>query len=140
MGKLGLSSVKWAGLGEICALVVLVALVLLLALVPVMALIPIPRILPTGMLVAVTLDDPLLLNKIHRLSASVIAAAMLTPLLLMPRWNIQVNRLAHHGHWLLHDDHRLLIDDDGRWAVADVNSSINTGLVDTDRYAYRSLC
>lgn len=115
-------------------------LVLLLAVAIVITIMPIPRILPTGMLIAVTLDDPLLLNKIHRLSAGVIAAAMLIPLLLVSWWNIQINRLAHHGHRLLDDDHWLLIDDDGRWSVTDVDSSVYTGLVDADRYAYRGLC
>ena len=101
-----------------------------------MTVMPILRISPARMLISIALHHPLFLNKIHRLSASVVAAAMLAPLLLMPRWDIQINRLAHHGHGLLDDDHGLLIHDDGRWSVADVDSPIDTGLVDIDRYAH----
>ena len=105
-----------------------------------MTIMTIPRILPARMLISIALDDPLLLNNINRLSASVVAAAMLIPFLLVSWWNIQINRLAHHSDRLLDDDHRLLIDDDGRWSVTDVDSSVYTGLVDADRYAYRGLC
>ena len=98
-----------------------------------MTITPVPRILPTGMLITVALDHPLFLYEIHRLSARVVSIAMLVPFLLMARWDIQIDRLAHHGNWLLNDDHGLLVHDDRRWTVADVNSSIDTGLVDTDR-------
>lgn len=99
-----------------------------------------PRILPARMLIFVALHHPLFLNKIHRLSASVVSAAMLIPLLLVSWWNIQINRLAYHSDRLLDDDHRLLIHDDGRWSVADIDSPVYTGLVDADRDAHGRLC
>ena len=49
----------------------------------------------------------------------------------MTRRHMQVERLAYHGHRLDHD--RLRVDQLRRRRIADVNTTIETGLADTDR-------
>ena len=97
------------------------------------------RTTPLRMLLLVTLAHPLLLYKIHRLAAGVVACAVFAPFLLMPRWNVQVDRLTlyHHGLWC--NDHRLGIDEHRRRVVADINAPIDARLINADRHPHIGL-
>ena len=109
-----------------------IVFVLLVLLVPMVAVVAVVLAIPAWMLLLIAFLHPLLLHEIHRLAAGVVSVAMFTPVLLMARRYIQINRLAHHGYGLLHDDDRLRADQDRLRIVADVDAPVNARLVDTD--------
>jgi hypothetical protein len=109
-----------------------------IAITPVISTVPLTA--PAWMFILIPFPNPLLLNKINWLSAGVVSAAMFAPVLLVARWNVQVNGLALHSHWLLHDDDRLRLHQHRLRVVANVDSPIDTRLVDADRYTDTGLC
>ena len=87
---------------------------------------------PTVLLLLIALANPTLLDKVHGLPACAVAAAMLGPVLLVPRRDIQVHGLRPDDHRLWRNDDRLAIDHRRSRIVADVDSAVDPGLVDAD--------
>ena len=75
---------------------------------------------------------PVLLHEIDWLATRVVLAAVLAPILRMPRWDVQVDRLTRHRHSL--DDDRLCVDQPRRRQRTDIDTAI-ARLADADRNA-----
>lgn len=88
---------------------------------------------PARMLMLVAFTHPLLLHKVHRLSAGVVTGAMFSPILLMAHWYVEVDRLALHRHWRRYDDHGLWRNQHRLRVVANIDTAINARLVDANR-------
>ena len=98
----------------------------------VMVLVPMAIPTPAWVLHHIAVPDPLLLHKINRLAASVVAVAMFAPIFLMTVRHVQVNRLAHNSHGLLNNDDGLLINQHRLRVVANIDAAIHTGLVNAN--------
>jgi hypothetical protein len=73
------------------------------------------------------LTDPIFVHEVDGLPAGRIPTAVATPVGLMCRWHIQVDRLLVHSHRHRRDHDRLRVDD-YRWRhVADADASIDPG-------------
>ena len=94
---------------------------------------------PLRMLLLVTLPHPLFLYKIYRLAAGVVARTVFAPLLLMPRWNVQVDRLALHNHGGRCNDHGLRVNEHRLRVVADIDTPIDARLINADRHPHAGL-
>ena len=105
----------------------------------VIARVSVPLAAPLWMLLLVTLPHPLFLYKIHRLATRVVACAVFAPLLLVPRWNVQVDRLALHEHGGRCNDHRLRVHEHWRRVVADINAPIDARLINANRHPHTGL-
>ena len=90
---------------------------------------------PARMLMLVAIAHPLLLHKIHGLSAGVVAGAMLAPVFLVPWGHVEVDRLPLHRDGCGHDDDGLRRHQHRLRVVAYVDAPINTRLVDANRNA-----
>jgi hypothetical protein len=75
---------------------------------------------------------PIVANEVDRVSAGLVAVAVLTPVFFMTRLNAKVDRMPRHGHRLWNDDHRPRIDDLRLWSLTDIDVSIEPGLADGD--------
>jgi len=91
----------------------------------------VPALVATALFVP--LANPVFLNKIDRLTAGVVSPAMLGPVLLVPWWHIQLNRLPIDGDRGLNDYHRLRVNNAGLRKFANVDAAIDTGLMDANR-------
>ena len=105
-------------------------------LVAIVVRVTVPLTTPLRMRLLVTLSHPLFLYKIHGLATGVVASAVFAPLLLVPRWNIQVDRLALHHHGGRCNDHRLWVNEHRRRVVADINAPIDARLINADRHPH----
>jgi hypothetical protein len=99
---------------------------------------PIPAIvsiaMPFGVLVLVAITDPLFLHEIHGSAAGVIASAIVPPVSLVERRNIEVHRRT--GDRPGCNDYRLGVDQGWRRiATPNVDLPIDAGLVDADGHA-----
>src|SRR6185369_9346072 len=90
-------------------------------------------VVPAGMLMLVALAHPLVADEVDRLAARVVVAAVATPVLLMRRWHIQIDRpTLDNDRWSRHD-HRLRVGERRRRQRADVDAAVDARLVDSDR-------
>lgn len=84
---------------------------------------------------AMMLAHPALLYEVDGLAARPVAAAMPAPVVLMVGRHVEIDRTLIHGNRSGRDHYRLRIHNCWLREVADVDSTIDTGLVDADRYS-----
>jgi len=80
----------------------------------------------------VLLVIPVFLDEIDRTSAGVVLIAVLVPMLLVPRGDIEIDRLYYGGSGHGLNDHRLGLDQLGARCVADINLSVESWLAYVD--------
>ena len=78
---------------------------------------------------------PTFLHEIDRLTARMVAVAMLVPVLRMAGRHVQVDRLRGHTHWYRLDHDGLGVEDRRRCHGADINVAIEAWLTNADRHA-----
>lgn len=78
---------------------------------------------------------PSVFYEIDGAPAGIIFSTMFAPLLLMPWWNVDVDRLITHAGRSGMDDDGLCINKFRLRIVTDVNTAIKTGLTDTDGHS-----
>ena len=86
------------------------------------------------MLAFIAFSNPLVLNEVHGLAACVVAAAIAAPVLLMRRRHIEVDRLPPSRVLRRGNDHGLRQDQCWPWHISHVDTTIDAGLMDADRY------
>src|SRR5262252_212048 len=78
---------------------------------------------------------PAFLHEVDRLATCVVLSAVLVPVLCVSRRHMQVDRLTHHPHRHGSDQDRFRVDQLRWWQASDVDTTIEAGLADADRYA-----
>ncbi len=87
------------------------------------------------MLLSIAALNPVFAHEVHRLSAGVVAGTVPAPILLVFARNVQIDRPLMNRHGARLDDHWLRIDHGGLRVVADVNATVDAGLIDANRDA-----
>ena len=83
---------------------------------------------------AMVLAHPALLYEVDGLPAGAVAAAMPAPVVLVVGRHVEIDGTLIHGNRSGRDHYRLRVHNSWLREVADVDSTIDTGLVNTDRY------
>jgi hypothetical protein len=78
---------------------------------------------------------PVLAHEIDRPAARAVLAAVLAPVLLVARWNAQVDRFHIDDPPRTFDPDRLGVDHRGSREVANVDLPVESGLIDSNRGA-----
>ena len=88
-------------------------------------------VVPIGVLLGIAFTHPLVLHKVDRLAAGVVAAAVDAPLALMHRRHVEVDRLPLDDDSRRRNQHRLWQHERGCGQVADVDAAVDAWLVDS---------
>jgi hypothetical protein len=81
---------------------------------------------------------PVMPNEVDRLAAGIVLAAMVAPIALISRANVQINRWRQHAAMNAYAHDGRAIDEAGRGRVAEIHASVEAGIAQAD--GGRHLC
>src|SRR4029077_1684240 len=123
-------------IGVIVVVVVAVIAVIAVIIAMVAAIVPMLVAMMLTIVRNVRVGVPVVLHEVDRLSAGVVLAAMVAPIPLIARANVQIDRRRQHaaGNAYTHDGRA--IDEARRRRVAEIHASVESGIAQADRDSY----